>query len=47
VKKLYKEFDKLPAEIRIDTARLNPEKVYEAAMNKLKQQMTLYSKLEW
>lgn len=46
VKKLYKEFDKLPAEIRIDTVRLNPEKVYEAAMNKLKQQMILYSKLQ-
>jgi hypothetical protein len=46
VKKLYKEFDKLPAEIRIDTVRLNPEKVYEAAVNKLKQQMILYSKLE-
>lgn len=46
VKKLYKEFKKLPAEIRIDTTRLSPEKVYEAAMNKLKQQMILYSKLE-
>jgi thymidylate kinase len=46
VKKLYKEFKKLPAEIRINTTRLSPEKVYEAAMNQLKQQMTLYSNLQ-
>jgi len=46
VKKLYNEFKKLPAEIRIDTTRLIPEKVYEAAMNQLKQQMILYSKLD-
>jgi hypothetical protein len=46
VKKLYNEFKKLPAEIRIDTMRLSPEKVYEVAMNQLKQQMMLYSRLE-
>jgi shikimate kinase len=46
VKRFYNEFKKLPAEIRIDTTRLSPEKVYKAAMNQLKQQMILYSKLE-
>jgi broad-specificity NMP kinase len=46
VKKLYKEFERIPAEIRIDTTRLSPEKVHEAATNQLKQRMILYSKLE-
>jgi len=46
VKKLYIEFKKLPAEIRIDTTRLNPEEVCEAAMKQLKRQIMLYSKLE-
>jgi len=46
VKKLYNEFKRLPAEIRIDTTRLTPEEVCEAASNKLKQQMILYSRLE-
>lgn len=46
VKKLYNEFRKLPAEVRIDTTRLSPEKVYEVTMKQLKHQMMLYSRLE-
>lgn len=45
VTKLYKEFKKLPAEIRIDTTKLSSEKVYQAAIKKLKTKMGLYSEL--
>jgi hypothetical protein len=34
---------KLEAPRQVDTTRLSPERVYEAAMNKLKPQMILYS----
>ena len=46
VKSLYKEFERIPAEIRIDSTRLSPEKVYKTVANQLKQQMILYSRLE-
>ena len=44
VKKLYKEFKRLPAEIRIDTTKLRVNKVCQAAINELNTQMILYSK---
>jgi hypothetical protein len=44
VKKLYKEFKRLPAEIRIDTTKLRTNKVCQAAINELNTQMILYSK---
>ncbi len=36
VKKMFKQFRKLPAEIRIDTSKLNPEEVYKRALENLK-----------
>ena len=44
VKKLYKEFKRLPAEIRIDTAKLRTNEVCQAVINELNTQMILYSK---
>lgn len=35
VKRLYREFKKLPADIRIDTTKLTPGKVYRTALIKL------------
>jgi hypothetical protein len=35
VKKLYREFKKLPADIRIDTTKLTPGKVYHTALIEL------------
>ena len=45
VKKLYKEFERLPAEIRIDTTKLGINKVYKVAIKELDTLMILYSKL--
>ena len=36
VKKMFKEFEKIPAEIRIDTRKLKPEDVYKTVLEKLK-----------
>lgn len=44
VKKLYKEFKRLPAEIRIDTTKLSTNKVYQAAIKELNTRMILYSR---
>ncbi len=44
VKKLYKEFKRLPAEIRIDTSKLGIRKVCQAAIKELNTRMILYSK---
>jgi thymidylate kinase len=44
VKKLYMEFKRLPAEIRIDTTKLGINKVCMVAINELHAQMILYSK---
>lgn len=38
VRKLFKAFRKLPADIRIDTTKLNQDEVYKTVMEKL----TLY-----
>jgi len=35
VEKLYKEFKRLPLDIRIDTTKLSQEKVYENILKKL------------
>jgi shikimate kinase len=35
VRKLYKEFKKLPSDIKIDTIRLKPEEVFKIAVKKL------------
>lgn len=43
VKKLYKEFERLPAEIRIDTTKLGINKVYQATIKELNTLMILYS----
>jgi len=45
VKKLYKEFERIPAEIRIDTTKLRANKVYETTIKELNARMILYSKL--
>ncbi len=36
VKKLYKEFQRLPAEIKIETSQRNPQEVYRIALSELK-----------
>jgi shikimate kinase len=35
VRKLYKEFKKLPSDIKIDTIRLKPEEVFKIALKKI------------
>jgi len=44
VKKLFKEFKRSPAEIRIDTTKLGIQKVCQAAIKELNTQMIVYSK---
>ncbi|MGQ9465543.1 MAG: AAA family ATPase [bacterium] len=36
IKKLFKEFKKIPAEIKIDTSNLRPQEVYKTALKELK-----------
>jgi hypothetical protein len=43
VKKLYREFERLPAEIRINTAKLGVNKVCQAAVKELHNRWVLYS----
>ncbi|ODS31527.1 MAG: Cytidylate kinase [Candidatus Scalindua rubra] len=47
VKKLFKEFKKIPAEIRIDTSKLKAHDVYKIALRKLKNDNWLCNIQKW
>jgi hypothetical protein len=47
VRKLYKEFKKVPSDITIDTTRLEPQKVFQIALKKIENYKTMYSNCDW
>jgi cytidylate kinase len=47
VRKLYKEFKKVPSDITIDTTRLKPQKVFQIALEKIEHYKMMYSKYDW
>lgn len=46
VKKLFKEFKKIPAEIRIDTSKLKAHDVYKIALRKLKNDVIMMDRIK-
>jgi len=42
VRKLFKDFKKLPAEVRIDTSKLKPQEVYKIVLKKLEMYKDFY-----
>jgi hypothetical protein len=47
VRKLFKEFKKIPTEIRIDTSKLKAYDVYKIALRKLKNDVIILSDDRW
>lgn len=47
VRKLYKEFKKVPSDITIDTTRLEPQKVLQIALKKIENYKMMYSNYDW
>lgn len=47
VRKLFKDFKKIPADIKIDTTKLKPLGVYKIALRKLKNDVILLSDIRW
>jgi len=47
VRKLYKEFKKVPSDITIDTTRLEPQKVFQIALKKIEHYKMMYSNYDW
>jgi thymidylate kinase len=47
VRKLFKDFKKIPAEIRINTSKLKAHDVYKIALRKLKNDVILLSDIRW
>ena len=47
VRKLYKQFKKVPSDITIDTTRLEPQKVFQIALKKIENYRMMYSHYDW
>jgi len=47
VRKLYKEFKKVPSDITIGTSGLEPQRVFQIALKKIENYKMMYSDYDW